>query len=115
MSELGRAQRKAVGGIVLVENALNGANLGRIGNLSATGMMLIAPRRLVDNALYQIRFDLAGPDQRTHTLEIGVHEQWTSNAVPPGQFWIGLRIISIGNGEQALLDHWVKQPEFAQR
>ncbi len=115
MNDLRRAQRKSISGVMLVENSLNGASLGRIGNLSSTGLMLIAPRRLRENALYQVRFDLPGADGRAHAVEIGVHEQWTSAAVTPGQFWIGLRIIDIGNAEQALLDAWVRQPEYAAR
>ncbi|MCK9366089.1 MAG: PilZ domain-containing protein [Metallibacterium scheffleri] len=115
MNDNRRALRKPISGVVLVENSLNGAALGRIGNLSNTGLMLIAPRRLRENALFQISFTLPGSDSRTHALEIGVHEQWTSTAVTPGQFWIGLRIIDISDADQGVLDHWLKQPEYALR
>jgi hypothetical protein len=115
MNEQRRAQRKPVSGVVLVENSLNGASLGRVGNISHGGVMLIAPRRLRENALFQISFALPGADNRTHTLEIGVHEQWTSAAITPGQFWIGMRIIDISDADQAVLDAWLKQPEYATR
>lgn len=115
MNEQRRAQRKSISGVVLVENSLNGAPLGRIGNLSSGGMMLIAPRRLHENALYQISFTLPDSDGQAHALEIGVHEQWTSAAVTPGQFWIGLRIIDISEADQGLLNQWLKQPDYGLR
>ncbi len=115
MNEQRRAHRKPVSGVVLVENSLNGAPLGRVGNMSNSGLMLIAPRRLRDNALYQISFALTDANGRSHPMEIGVHEQWTSAAVTPGQFWIGMRIIDISADDQALLDAWLKQPDYATR
>ncbi len=113
MNDKRRALRKPISGVVLVENGLNGAALGRVGNLSNTGLMLIAPRRLRENALFQIGFTLPGSDGHAHAMEIGVHEQWTSTAVTPGQFWIGLRIIDISDADQKVLDDWLQQPDYA--
>ena len=42
--------------MILVENAISGLSMGRIGNLSRSGMMVICSQRLNDDALYQIRF-----------------------------------------------------------
>ena len=105
-----RAERKKIRDMILVEDAISGLNLGRIGNLSSSGLMLISSQRLHDDALYQLRFALPDGDNGGDTmLEVGVHEQWTEQAAVPGQFWSGLRIIDIApEAERHLLD-WLEQ------
>lgn len=104
-----QAQRKSIHDIILVEDAISTRNLGRIGNLSRTGLMLICTHRLHDDALYQIRFDLPDENQSVKTIEIGVHEQWTSRATSPGQFWSGLRIIDIAPDAEQQLAGWLER------
>ncbi len=105
-----RAERKKICDMILVEDAISGLSLGRIGNLSSGGMMLICSQRLHDDALYQLRFALPIDENGNEAvLEVGVHEQWTEQAAIPGQFWSGLRIIDIsGEAEKQLLT-WLEQ------
>jgi hypothetical protein len=108
MNEKRRSDRKPVDSIILVTDAITGQPIGRIGNLSRSGLMLIGPRPLNDDALYQLRFQLSDPaDGSRHTLEIGVHEQWTEEAATPGQYWSGLRFIDIGERDDAALARWL--------
>ena len=92
-----------------VQNAITGVPLGRLGNVSSTGMMLIAQQPLVDDALYQVQFAL--PDRRgvPQLVELGIHEQWNAPASIPGQFWAGFRIIDVGQREQKVLDEWLER------
>lgn len=103
-----RAERKQIRDMILVENAISGTSFGRIGNLSRNGLMLICSERLVDDALYQLRFALPqDEDDNPPPLEVGVHEQWTEQAAVPGQFWSGLRIIDISPEAEAQLTEWL--------
>jgi hypothetical protein len=54
-----RSARKRVKQVMMVTNSFTGESMGRIGNLSKEGMMLIATRELPDEHVYQITFGLA--------------------------------------------------------
>lgn len=103
------APRKPISAPIEVVDSMSGENIGRVGNLSRTGMMLICHRPLRDDALYQLKFRL--PDRRgAHTdIETGVHTMWTELAATNGYQWSGLRIISISGSAAASLDHWLEQ------
>ncbi|MGH8114402.1 MAG: PilZ domain-containing protein [Rhodanobacteraceae bacterium] len=92
-----------------VIDSISGENIGRVGNLSRNGMMLICHRPLNDNSLYQLRFRL--PDLRGSRSEIetGVHTMWTEQAATNGFQWSGVRIISISAPAAKSLDHWLDQ------
>ncbi len=107
-SDMRRARRKSIDDVILVEDAIRNEALGRIGNISRSGLMLICSERLNDDALYQIRFSLPTPDGSDGPpMEVGVHEQWTEQASVPGQFWSGVRILSIRQEDEARLLDWL--------
>lgn len=109
MSEQRRTDRKRADTLITVTNVITGKRVGHIGNLSDSGLMLISPEPLREDALYQFRFDLpAGDRSRSQTVEVGAHEQWTEEATVPGQFWSGLRFIDISDADQAALQRWLR-------
>ncbi len=110
-SEQRRALRKRAIDPIEVSDAMTGENLGRIGNLSRDGMMLIGRRKLTDDALYQLRFQLPDRNGKLRVLEAGVHEQWSEPAAVPGQHWAGLRIIALSDDDTAVLNEWLERPE----
>lgn len=112
-SEQRRATRKAALDPIEVSDALTGENIGRIGNLSRNGMMLIGRRTLTPDALYQVRFHLPDREGRMRLLEAGVHEQWSEPAAVPGQHWAGLRIIALSDADEAVLGDWLDEPDAA--
>lgn len=91
-----------------VTNDVTGEPIGRIGNLSRNGMMLICHRPLRDNALYQLRFFLPDPVGNQVKVETGVHTMWTDAASTGDYQWSGLRIISISGPAAESLDHWLE-------
>ncbi len=107
MSEQRRAHRKYVDGLVQVTNAMTGVVMGRVGNLSTDGMMMIANTAIRDDALFQVLFHLPDAQGRSAQLEVGMHEQWTEPANAPGQYWAGFRIIDIAPRDFELLQSWV--------
>ena len=111
MSEHRRNTRKRAHHAIAVKDAIGGQRMGYVGNLSVDGMLLISSRQLQENALFQVNFELPdGATTKSHTLEIGLHEQWCEAANVPGQFWTGFRIIDIGPEDYNVLFDWVNSP-----
>lgn len=111
MIEHRRSPRKPPGVIIQVTNVMTGEVLGRLGNISAEGMMLVANQPIVDDALYQVLFNLPDEHGRLHPIEVGVHEQWSEQANVPGQHWVGFRIIDIAPADSAVLTDWLNGSE----
>jgi len=102
-----RSPRKPPGVIIQVTNTLTGDVVGRLGNVSIDGMLLLGNRPVVDDALYQLLFHLPDEHGRLHPIEVGVHEQWNEEANVPGQHWVGFRFIDIGPEDTAVLRTWL--------
>lgn len=101
------APRKPPSVPIQVVDTVSGQAIGRVGNLSRNGMMLICRTPLHDGALYQLRFELPGPGGTNQPVEAGVHTMWTDMAATTGHQWSGVRIISISGAAGALLDTWL--------
>lgn len=107
---LRRARRRRVDGTVLVSDSMTEAVIGRIGNLSETGMLLIANAPLTDDALYQLRFSLPMPGGAVLSIEAGMHALWQERSTGSGQAWIGLRAIAIPETQLHQLRAWLDAP-----
>lgn len=108
-----RAQRKHANHAVAVADLVHGGSLGRLGNLSAGGLLLIGPLPPASGAVYQV--SVALPDLRpdhasTAVIELGIQEQWQDATAAIGQIWSGFRIISISPADAALLEAWLALP-----
>ena len=84
IDEFRRARRRKVADTILVTDAMTDSVIGRIGNLSETGMLLIASAPLVEDALYQLRFHLHDTRGRESAFEVGAHLLWLDRASAPG-------------------------------
>lgn len=102
--EYRRALRRPVPEDVEVVDTMTDCIIGHLGNLSETGMLLISGIPLVDDALYQLRFQL--PDH-SQAIEVGAHLLWQNSANVPGQSWSGFRFITVPDASQALLKAWL--------
>jgi len=104
-----RARRKPVNFAAAVTDAITEQPFGQLGNLSATGMLLISPAAPNSEAIYQLRLPLPGNDGTPlQYIEVGVQEQWHENAPSAGQVWTGYRIIAIGEDDAARLETWLE-------
>ncbi len=106
-----RSPRRKVVDTILVSDTMTEEVVGRIGNLSDGGMLLMASTQLNDDALYQFRFRLPGLDGAE--LEVGAHLLWCDRASTPGQFWAGFRFISMTDDDRDHLRDWVDAPGAA--
>ena len=103
-----RSPRRKVAETVLVSDVMTEEIVGRIGNLSEGGMLLMASTPLTEDALYQFRFRLPGVDGAD--IEVGAHLLWVDRASSPGQSWAGFRFISLTDAHRARLNGWVEAP-----
>lgn len=110
INEFRRARRRKVSDTILVTDAMTDTVVGRISNLSETGMLLITSVPLVEDALYQFRFHLHNTRGRESTFEVGAHLLWTDQASAPGQSWTGLRFIAIPPDQAEQLRLWIEAP-----
>lgn len=107
ISEARRAQRRDAQEPIAVVDALAEKTIGRVGNVSETGMLLVAHVPLVEDAIYQLRFDLLDGSGRAIALEVGAHLLWMGSANTPGQSWVGLRFLTLGESQQRALRSWI--------
>ncbi|WP_101925727.1 MULTISPECIES: PilZ domain-containing protein [Luteimonas] len=109
MQEFRRARRRKASDVILVTDTMTERVVGRIGNLSETGMLMIASEPLVDDALYQFSFSLPGADAAT-PVELGAHLLWVDEATLAGSVWAGFRFIATTPALTHRLHHWVDAP-----
>jgi len=107
MSSARRSVRKRAGESILVTDAMTGKTIGRIGNLSVDGMMLICPRPVAEGSLYQVQFLLTDGQRQQRRVEVGIQCLWCEAARTENTHWAGCRIIDIAAAEQHILDGWV--------
>jgi len=106
-TETRRAPRRQVAGVVTVTDQMKQQVIGRLGNVSESGMLLLASVPLRDDALYQLRFALPMADGAQATIDVGVHLLWVEPAHAPGQAWAGFRFITLHRDHRQLLRDWV--------
>ena len=109
MHEFRRAKRRTAPDTILVTDAMTERVIGRIGNVSETGMLLMASEPLVDDALYQLRFTLhdGGNGQ---VVDVGAHLLWMDRASAPAQAWAGFRFIAVSEAQSRRLRAWIEAP-----
>lgn len=105
--DLRRKRRHDVSSPIAVVDSMTECVVGRLGNISETGMLLIAGGALVDEALYQLHFDLGGPSGPALPLEVGAHLLWQDEASATGQVWVGMRFINLPEAQRLRLRRWL--------
>ena len=109
MNEYRRAKRRKVGNIDVLDT-MTGMLIGKLSNLSETGMLLILHEPLASDALFQLRFSLDDASGKSRQVEIGAHELWSDEAAAPGQVWTGFRFIDVAPEDVAFIREWVDAP-----
>jgi hypothetical protein len=111
MDEFRRVRRRKVPETIQVVDTMTDNVVGHLGNVSETGMLLIASAPLVDDALYQLRFNLYQTPDRALPIEVGAHLLWQDDASAPGQTWTGFRFITMLESQMLQLRQWLDAPD----
>lgn len=108
--EARRAPRRNLQDPVPVIDTMTEETLGRLGNVSETGMLLISDAPLQEDALYQLRFQIRDARGRAYgePIEVGAQLLWCGQANTPGQTWAGLRFLTISQDHQLQLRTWIE-------
>lgn len=110
MHEYRRSPRRPIAHAVPVTDSMTEQIAGRIGNLSESGLLLICSTPLVEEALYQLRFNLPDEDGRDRGVEVGAQALWIDHAAASGQAWAGIRFIDVAPDDAAFLRRWAATP-----
>lgn len=102
-----RAPRRQVSDLIPVTDQMRDSVVGRLGNVSETGMLMLASATLRDDALYQLRFPLPSADGRSELIDVGVHLLWSEPAHAPGQSWAGFRFLTLSREHRQQLRRWI--------
>lgn len=106
-----RSVRKRAAQAIIVSNSMNGESMGRIGNLSIDGMMLIATKHVPEEYYFQVSFPLVNKAMQSRRLEVGLQCLWSEASRSANAHWAGFRIIDIAEGDHAYLKVWVDEQE----
>ena len=109
MNEYRRAKRRKVGNIDVIDT-MTGQAIGKLSNLSETGMLLILGEPILSDALFQLRFSLPLDNHPGRVVDVGAHELWSDEAAAPGQVWTGYRFVDVGPEDVAYIRAWVDAP-----
>jgi PilZ domain len=109
MNEYRRAKRRKASDIDVFDT-MTGHAIGKLSNLSETGMLLILGQPIISDALFQLRFTLTSETGSTRNVDVGAHELWSDDAAAPGQVWTGFRFIDVGPEDVAYIREWVDAP-----
>ena len=109
MNEYRRAKRRKVGDIDVIDT-MTGQPVGKLSNLSETGMLMILGQPIISDALFQLRFTLTSENGSSRNVDVGAHELWSDDAAAPGQVWTGFRFIDVGPEGVAYIREWVDAP-----
>jgi hypothetical protein len=105
-----RSRRRRVDDRVDVVDAMTEQAVGQLGNISDSGLLLLASATLHDDCLYQLRFTLPDRGGERLAFEIGAHLLWENAASAPGQAWMGFRFLSLDDGQLDRLREWIDAP-----
>lgn len=103
-----RAPRRTPDRPIVVHDCMTAAVIGQIGNVSASGLLLLAHAPLALDALYQLQFVVPGENA---VITVGAQAIWVDDrggqSLQP-TVWTGMRFISIVPRELALLRAWTE-------
>jgi len=107
--EARRSPRRQPAATIAVTDTMAETVIGRLGNLSETGLLLLASAPLHEDALYQLTFSLTDRHGREQPLDVGVHLLWLEQAHAPTQQWAGFRFLTISDEHRERLREWIAE------
>jgi len=106
-SDKRKVPRKIANEVLEVFDQLTGANLGRVVNISAEGLMLISGEPIDTGSVYQLDLKLPNPINKRGTISFGAESVWTTPTTQPGSYWTGFRIIDASDDSVLVIDEMI--------
>ncbi|HHW4678914.1 MAG TPA: PilZ domain-containing protein [Xylella sp.] len=105
--EARRTLRRQASGSISVLDMVAEQMIGQLSNISENGMLLLSCVSLVDDALYQLRFQLSDSQERLLQIDAGVHLLWSSSAHVFGPLWAGFRFLTLSDEHRQYVRRWI--------
>lgn len=112
VAEKRRHPRRRLDEDVLVTDVMRECVVGRLGDLSLGGLLLITEHPPREDALYQFRFELPDANGRRHPIEVGVHHVWSATLASGGSI-AGFRIIDLAPEDERRIADFVERGHLA--
>ena len=109
-NEFRRARRRQLSEVVQVIDSMTDEVIGRVGNLSETGMLVFSRAAGVDDGLFQLRFSLTLPRGGNKEFSVGAHQLWSEANQGSGNYWSGFRFIDVAADDLEALRGFINQP-----
>ena len=102
-----RAPRRPVPEVIPVHDLMTEQTIGRLGNVSETGMLLLTGQNMPQDGLFQVNFSITDRSGARRPIDVGVHLLWKEAANAPDQWWAGFRFLTVSNEHLASLKQWI--------
>ena len=99
--DMRKSERFDVTDIVRVIDVPTGQEIGRLVNISDTGMMIHGTRKIEENSVMQLSLVFEDDLDKRETINIGVESLWAQTSGDKSQYWTGFCIIDISEQDQA--------------
>jgi hypothetical protein len=109
-NEFRRAKRRQLAEVVQVIDCMTDEVVGRMGNISETGMLVFSRGTGVDDGLFQLRFALHLAKGGSREISVGAHQLWCEPNQSSGNYWSGFRFIDVSPDDLDLLRGFLSQP-----
>lgn len=106
-----QTERHSVTQDVDVYDALRDIYVGRLVNIHAKGLMLIADKPLKEDTLYTFDIHLPLPIRNLDSIQIGVDCLWVRDADLAGKHWMGFSVIDVTAEALLVIDQLIKKDQ----
>lgn len=105
MADNRRKPRKQPSQVIEIHDIRTGDILGQLANITTEGLMLIGPKPIEPNTLFQLRMPLPEPADDIRTIDFGVESLWNQAAGNSDRYWSGFHIIDISPENIAAIEN----------
>ena len=108
ISESRNAPRRKTPQSVVVTDELTGQPIGYVKDLSESGMQLEVTAPLIEDAVYQLQFQLDGASLVPALVDAGAHVVWLDDNDAHGNHLSGLRFLAMSERDLERLRRWAE-------
>ncbi|MEN8179401.1 MAG: PilZ domain-containing protein [Pseudomonadota bacterium] len=107
MTEQRKSPRKVANEVLEVLDQITGAQLGKVVNISAEGLMLLSNEQINVGSVYQLDLKLTRLIKKHSRISFGAEAVWSTEAAQPKSYWTGFRMIDISEDSILAIDNLI--------
>ena len=107
MTEQRKSPRKIANEVLEVYDQITGAQLGKVVNISAEGLMLLSDQQIETGSVYQLDLKLTRLINQHSRISFGAEAIWSTEAAQPDSYWTGFRMIDISEDNIITIDELI--------